>query len=244
MIGIYKITNKINGKAYIGQSINIEQRWHAHKYTPCSSLIHLAIQKYGINNFIFEVIEECDVKLLNEKEIYYIQYYNTLTPNGYNKDPGGFLRTPTFQKTNPEEINEIKSLLKNTALTQREIANRYNLSEDFIFAINKGLNCVDPNETYPLRKREKQKFYCSKCGIEIFSNTISGLCRECYTQSTRTVKRPDKFTLANEIVNTNFCAVGRKYGVTDNAIRKWCKAYNLPTKKDELKKWLEQNKEI
>ena len=46
--------------------------------------------------------------------------------------------------------------------------------------------------------------------------------------------------LAKEIVASSFLAVGRKYGVSDNAIRKWCKAYDIPTKKDELKKWLSE----
>lgn len=66
MIGIYKITNKINGKIYIGQSINIERRWKEHIFdNRKNSLIHLAIIKYGKENFSFEVIEECNQKELN-----------------------------------------------------------------------------------------------------------------------------------------------------------------------------------
>jgi group I intron endonuclease len=60
MTGIYKITNKINGKVYIGQSINIERRWKEHiSDKRKNSLIHLAIEKYGEKNFNFEIIEEC-----------------------------------------------------------------------------------------------------------------------------------------------------------------------------------------
>lgn len=50
----------------------------------------------------------------------------------------------------------------------------------------------------------------------------------------RTVERPSALQLAQEIVNSSFCAVGRKYGVTDNTIRKWCRAYSMPTKKNEI----------
>lgn len=50
----------------------------------------------------------------------------------------------------------------------------------------------------------------------------------------RTVERPSALQLAQEILNSSFCAVGRKYGVTDNTIRKWCRAYSMPTKKNEI----------
>ena len=61
MIGIYKITNNINGKVYIGQSNNIQRRFSEHQTKGESSRIPIdvAIQKYGKENFSFEVIEEC-----------------------------------------------------------------------------------------------------------------------------------------------------------------------------------------
>lgn len=95
--GIYKITNILNQKVYIGQSKNIENRWKAHKCSKDNSIIHLAFKKYGLSNFIFEVIEECPVELLNEKEIYWINIYNSLAPFGYNMVPGGN-RPPTSSK--------------------------------------------------------------------------------------------------------------------------------------------------
>lgn len=88
MIGIYKITNKLNNKAYIGQSKHIEQRWKEHQQLSRKSLIHKAIEKYGINNFTFEILEECSVDELDEREIYWIKVYNTFE-NGYNLTRGG-----------------------------------------------------------------------------------------------------------------------------------------------------------
>ena len=89
MIGIYKITNQINGKSYIGQSIHIEQRWEEHLYkSSYSSLIKYALYKYGINNFTFEVVEECKQEELDEREQYWIQYYDSFN-NGYNLTMGG-----------------------------------------------------------------------------------------------------------------------------------------------------------
>lgn len=86
--GIYKITNTINNKSYIGQSCNIEERWKRHKYAKDNFAIHLAIQKYGIVNFSFSILEECSKEQLNDKEIYWIEYYNSIE-DGYNMISGG-----------------------------------------------------------------------------------------------------------------------------------------------------------
>lgn len=86
--GIYKITNKLNGKVYIGQSINIEDRWRRHRNATDDFAIHQAFRKYGLDNFQFEVIEECPCAQLDEREQYWIEYYNSKN-NGYNMIDGG-----------------------------------------------------------------------------------------------------------------------------------------------------------
>jgi group I intron endonuclease len=70
MIGIYKITNLINGKIYIGQSNNIKRRFGEHQRLGYKSriLVDKAIAKYGVNNFSYEVLEECPLEKLNERE--------------------------------------------------------------------------------------------------------------------------------------------------------------------------------
>ena len=87
--GIYKIINLINNKQYIGQSIDIETRWQQHKTSNKNYILYQAFKKYGLENFSFEIIEECSREKLNETEQYWIKYYNTLTPNGYNMTFGG-----------------------------------------------------------------------------------------------------------------------------------------------------------
>lgn len=94
MTGIYKIENKTNGKIYIGQSIAIETRWLQHKYEARAGKnqapLYVALRKYGIENFSFEVLEECPQELLDEKEIFWIAYYKSNDRNfGYNVLAGG-----------------------------------------------------------------------------------------------------------------------------------------------------------
>lgn len=113
MIGIYKITNKINGKSYIGQSNNIERRFQEHQTKGCLSRIPLdvAIQKYGKENFTYEILEKCDTSKLNERETYWIQYYNTIS-NGYNCSLGGdqqsFGENNGRSKLTEEDVKEIR----------------------------------------------------------------------------------------------------------------------------------------
>lgn len=92
MIGIYKITNKVNGKMYIGQSNNCERRLQEHcspsRYKYSRSPIDIAIKKYGRSAFSYEIIEECPLELLNQQETFWIQYYNAVE-KGYNCNQGG-----------------------------------------------------------------------------------------------------------------------------------------------------------
>lgn len=88
MIGIYKITKKSNNKSYIGQSNDIVRRFEEHK-SKIDIPIDMAIAKYGSDAFTFEILEECALNQLDEREIYWIAYYNTYKGFGYNCNPGG-----------------------------------------------------------------------------------------------------------------------------------------------------------
>ena len=122
MIGIYKITNKINNLSYIGQSTQIEQRFRKHKksynwYREKNKKLYKDILEYGINNFSFEILEECSIEELNNKEQYYIKYYNTY-PDQYNMTPGG--------QFNAEESHPSHKLTKQDVIN---IRTRYNNQE-------------------------------------------------------------------------------------------------------------------
>ncbi|WP_431030121.1 GIY-YIG nuclease family protein [Lysinibacillus sp. LZ02] len=82
---IYKITNKLNGKSYIGQTTrNVRARIAEHKYK--KSLVGKAILEFGEGNFKVEKLESCKtLEELNEREAYWIQKMDTIQPKGYNK---------------------------------------------------------------------------------------------------------------------------------------------------------------
>lgn len=94
MIGIYKYQNLINGKVYIGQSMDIDRRKREHLHVNKKGYycmpFHRALQKYGIEHFSFEVLEECLKTDLNKREKYYIEKYKSYDKSlGYNIVEGG-----------------------------------------------------------------------------------------------------------------------------------------------------------
>ncbi len=101
---IYKITNKINGKIYIGQTINtVDTRFSQHCRQK-SSVLSKAINKYGKTNFIIEVLEIVQTRdELDYLERYYIKYYNSISPFGYNLEGGGSLKKEISLETRKKQ---------------------------------------------------------------------------------------------------------------------------------------------
>ena len=109
MIGIYKITCNETGKCYIGQSIDIENRWMQHicatKYETDNNKFYNAMRKYGYENFTYEIIEECSnsQEELDNRERYWIEQYNSYY-DGYNSTKGGQNKAWIY---NPETIRKM-----------------------------------------------------------------------------------------------------------------------------------------
>ena len=107
MIGIYRIENLINHKNYIGQSMQIDTRWSAHKrlaFEPNAVgyeyPLYKAIRKYGLENFNFTILEECLEEQLDERETYWIKQFEAFGPKGYNQTSGG----AGYRKAPPTEV--------------------------------------------------------------------------------------------------------------------------------------------
>ena len=91
--GIYRITNLLDGRSYIGQSVDIAERWKQH--IKCglgidapNNILYKAMQKDGVENFTFEVLQLCGKDELNNQEVFWIDYYKT-QKYGYNMSKGG-----------------------------------------------------------------------------------------------------------------------------------------------------------
>lgn len=174
MIGIYLITNKINGKKYVGQSVDIMRRYSEHLRSGQPDLyskkserdsktpIHLAMQKYGVNNFSLTVLEECLEQDLNEREKYWINYYQTTDKTkGYNVTDGGqdnlSLKGEQHSqaKLSQKDVDRIKYLLKNTKCTLNDILQEFPfISKPTLSMINQGKTWFSDQDQYPLRVME------------------------------------------------------------------------------------------
>jgi group I intron endonuclease len=125
---IYKITNKINGKVYVGQTIgSIYSRFKSHTYksSKCTKLYN-SIKKYGKENFKIEIIEKCNsMKELNKREEYWISKLNTIE-DGYNLQSGGNNRIPC--KETREKLSKIGKVAQNRPETiKRSIETSINM---------------------------------------------------------------------------------------------------------------------
>ena len=155
---IYKITNKVNGKSYIGQTIqNVKERFYQHCATKCSQavlnmVIHKAITKYGKSNFTIEVIEEVESANLNDRERYWIRYYDSYN-NGYNSTEGGQDGIKLFKNLDTESIvREYKS-----GKSLREIGRLFNADKQTIkdLLVRNNIN-LRTTRTYKLSQKDRE----------------------------------------------------------------------------------------
>lgn len=108
MTGIYKIANIKNNRVYIGQSNNLERRRKEHfDWNLKSSQYIDIIIKENKQDFIFEIIEICDSSLLDEREKYWISFYNSFY-DGYNKTKGGQNQYCGHPKLTKEDVEHIR----------------------------------------------------------------------------------------------------------------------------------------
>ena len=136
MTGIYKFTNKLDRKVYIGQSVNIKKRYRAHiNRINDNSYFHNALKKYGIENFDFDVLIECSREALNYWEKFYIRYYYSNHHDyGYNETEGGTLK-----------LSE-ESIKKGVETRKERYKNDPTYTENMSFSQKRRFE--DPNERY------------------------------------------------------------------------------------------------
>lgn len=183
--GIYLIENQINHKKYVGQSKNIYARWSGHR---CDSKeknlpLYFAMRKDGIENFKFSILEECEISQLAEREDYWIAFYNSYVPNGYNLNHA---ETHHTNLSIPPKIMEIIKEIENGTEKLIEIAKKYGYSKSQINRINQGKAWKLEGKDYPLRGHEELQIEVIKeMLLENFSITEIA---ETFSVTTPTIK--------------------------------------------------------
>lgn len=138
MIGIYKITSPSN-KIYIGQSVNIEKRFNNYKNLKCKTqtILYRSFLKYGFKNHKLEILCECNIDNLNNKERYYQDLFNVIGINGMNclltksNDKSGKLSETTKIKINLNKLgrkhsDETKNKISNSQIGNSSLGDNNN----------------------------------------------------------------------------------------------------------------------
>lgn len=151
---IYIIRNTVNNKVYIGQTkVSVTTRWQEHlrhaKYG--DQIINRAMRKYGIDKFYVETLEICNIDVIDYREMYYIDLYDSTNKSkGYNVSIGG--KTPKF-KRKALSISTLVDLYKNQGFSLQEIANKFEVTRYIITTELRNAG-VKISERY----REEEKF--------------------------------------------------------------------------------------
>lgn len=172
---IYKYTNLINGKVYIGQTRQtLEQRDKNHlQQLKDNTYFHRALKKYGRENFSLELVEEnIPYADLDRKEKEYIDKFDSFytTGKGYNLTQGGQWSSGT-QKLTLSQASEIKQLILHSQKTFQEIGEEYGVTMYCISDINRGRTFYEENLQYPLRSSPKRSVL-NKEKIEIILDLL------------------------------------------------------------------------
>ena len=191
---IYKITNKVNNKVYIGQTVKtVEKRFQQHKNNSNKEyfsqiVLYKAFNKYGIENFICEQIEQIPNNLLDEREKYWIEYYDSYF-NGYNSTLGG--RATPLYNWDVDDIIEQYLVLKSA----RKVAKILGCDHS---SIDKILNANNVPR-FTLAQQNSSPVVCIKDNEELYFETTTAVAE--YFINTGISKRADIKSLRQDINN-------------------------------------------
>ena len=170
MIGIYKFENKYNHQIYIGQSIHIETRYEEHKRQAMAEKQQRKNKFYNalfhhFEDFTFEIIEECDASQLNEREIFWIAYYDSFY-NGLNSNKGGsgciYDRQEIFN-------------LWDKGLSVGEIAQQINCAPETVRSFLQGYKTYSVTESKKRGgQKAKQNYKNAICSTKVYQFSLSG----------------------------------------------------------------------
>lgn len=227
--GIYLL--EINDKKYIGQSIDIKERIRHHNLKCINeTVVDKAINKYGKvkDVIILEEIDKTDKELMNQREQYWIECYQTLTTqNGYNVSIGGQTgnKEGNLRKLfDNNTVKEIINLIKNTDIRFTELSKKYNCHINVIQSINQGKGCYHLNNlNYPIRDKEYSRILRSIIPKETLLLILKDLKETTLTMT----EIGEKYNLCRNVISDINC--GKKQPISN---------YDYPAR--ETKKYKKQ----
>ena len=162
MIGIYKITSP-SKKVYIGQSLDIERRFNRYKNLDCKfqPIIYNSLKKYGFNKHKFEILCECDIEELNDKERYYQDAFSAIGKNGLNcrltttSDRSGKMSEETKLKMSEAQKGKKQSDETKLKISEANKGNKH--SEETKFRMSEGKKGNKHSKETKLKISEAQK---------------------------------------------------------------------------------------
>jgi group I intron endonuclease len=231
-IGIYKITSP-NGRIYIGQSINIEKRWSYYKKIKCGQQrkIYNSLKKYGPENHVFEIVEECDIDLLNERELYWGKFFDSLSKNNLNLRLGkaqGKVSDETKSKISQSNLGKVKHTdIFKQKLSQKQLNNTYALGNLFtpeskakITKAKTGHICYNKERNKKIGNSNKGKVR-NEIHKQNYSNAHKGIPR--YKPKMEILNNSDILIQKD---NMSFSRLSLHYGVSIPVIKRFLKSKN------------------
>ena len=206
MIGIYMYENKQNHKKYVGQSTNIQRRKEEHLKWPSKySRFDMELRAIGEDQFIFSVLEECAVDELDERETYWIKFYDTVN-TGYNLTYGGQSyrgQANPGAKLTDDDVRAIIDKLRDTQVSIQKLAQEYGVHYNTISDINR---CI----TWTHLHNYSENIRLSHQG---------GLTRG-EMNPTAIITTDIAKNIINQIINTNqsLASIARNFGVKDSLV--------------------------
>lgn len=255
MIGIYRIINIKNNKCYVGQSKDIDARIKKHKNfllknKHWNNHLQNAWNKYGEENFKFEIIEECKEEELNDREIYWIKYYDSLR-NGYNKTSGGdgiknykhaeetkkkISKASKRFKLSPEHKQKLIEANTGRKKSKQELEKLSKAAKGRKISEWHKQQLINSTKGKPLSEEHKKKISRARKGFKMSEEQKEKLrnINKGKPSKNRKLSQEDRKNIAEMFLKDPYLTVdeiAKKYNVSVSTIYGIKKEYNIPRKK-------------
>lgn len=232
--GIYKITLKTDGRIYIGSSANIEKRWKWH----CQSdkqLISRAIRKYGVDNFLFEILEEvpaCRDQLI-EREQYYL---DLLQPFPWNERKGFNLCKKAYSILGVKRSDETRKKMSDSwhksrdnekykkQLSDRTKGDNNPSKQPSVAAKISASKLANPRKW---TDEERKQMSISRTGRKYSDQAKENMKKAQQKNNTRSAEAKEKFSLAQRVLYRITQPDGSTFDIYSRELKDFCKIHQL-----------------